>query len=78
MRDLGCGCGDGVGMVHHITMQHPQLFSFFGCSRAVTTGGFQFGLGLGVSPIGGVSCTLGMVLYPIPVFGRGGSGLLDD
>lgn len=63
--------------IHHITIQHPHPFSFLGCSRAVTTGGFQ--LGFGVSPSGGVSCTLGIVLYPVLVFGRGtasGSGLL--
>lgn len=65
--------------VHHMTMQHPHPFSFFGFSWAETTGGFQ--LGLGVSPNGGVSCTLGIVLYPMLVFGRvtgsgSGSGVL--
>lgn len=59
--------------VPHITIQHPHPLSFFGCSWAETTGGFQ--LGLGVSPSGGVFCTLGIVLYPVLVFGRGtGSG----
>jgi hypothetical protein len=29
---------------NHITMQHPQPFSFFLDSSAVTTGGFQLGL----------------------------------
>jgi hypothetical protein len=49
----------GVGILY-ITMQHPHPFSFLFGGCAVTTGGFQ--LGLGFSPNGGVSCIFGIVL----------------
>lgn len=52
---------------------HPPLFSSGGSWSAVTTGGLH----LGVKFAEGGSCTLGMGLYPVPVLGRGGSGLLD-
>lgn len=61
----------------YITTQQPQppFFSFGGGgSCAVTTGGLH----LGVKAAGGGSCTLGIGLYPVPVLGDIGSGLLDD
>lgn len=45
-------------------MQHPHPFSFGGGGCAVTTGGFHFG----VNPTwaaAGISCSLGMGLYPV-------------
>lgn len=62
----------------YITIQHPQLLSFFafasfGSLAAVIIGGVQFGLRLSA---GAGSCTLGMVLYPVLVGGRDSSGLL--
>lgn len=70
-------CRDNV--VVHITMQQPQPFLVGFSGSGSGQGGFA--LGEGAIPIGGVVCTFGIALYPVPPVGglvRGfGSGLLD-
>ena len=46
----------------HMTTQHPHPFSFFGFSAMPTSSDGSTLLGLVSDPIGGVLCTLGMVL----------------